>query len=281
MKLPHHPLAPKKKVSTDTGCRSAIVTGGCGGIGYCIARELASRGYDIIIVDNTPEQKINSVGRSLALKYGVGIYPCALDLTRQDLTEALESFCASGGLDPEILVNNAGVFSFNTIDETTESRAEIFMQLHVRATTLLSRWFARRRGDRGGRILNMSSMSCWMPMPGLSLYCATKAYIRAFSRSIHYDLKDRGLTVTVACPGGIATTLFGLPPKLRKLAVRIMVLDTPQSFARKVVEKTLKGKKQYINGWLNRLSIFFVGVTPTPVRMMAKHQLLDKGIRKP
>lgn len=126
----------------------------------------------------------------------------------------------------------------------------------------------------------MSSMSCWMPMPGIAMYSATKAYIRVFSRALHYEMRDYGVTVTVACPGGIATDLFGLSEPLKKFAVAIRVLDTPESFARKAVNKMLKGKKQYINGLLNRVSIVFVASLPTPVRMLVKRKMLDKGITR-
>ncbi len=91
-------------------------------------------------------------------------------------------------------------------------------------------------------------------------------------------MKDYGVGVTVACPGGISTDLFGLPENLKRLAVNIKVLDTPENFVRNAVDRMLRGKKQYINGWINRLSILFVGMMPTSVRMMVKHRLLDKGI---
>lgn len=73
----------------------------------------------------------------------------------------------------------------------------------------------------------MSSMSCWMPMPGIALYTASKAYIRVFSRSLHYELKEDGITVTTVCPGGIATGLYNLPENLLKLGVRLGILMTP------------------------------------------------------
>ena len=146
---------------------------------------------------------------------------------------------------------------------------------------MLSRMFAVRFAARGhGRILNMSSMSCWMPMPGIAMYSASKAYIRVFSRALHYEVKDAGVTVTVACPGGIATDLFGLPENLKRLAVNIGALQTPEKFVHKAVNKMLKGKKQYINGWLNRFSIFFVSILPTPVRMLIKHKMLDRNITR-
>ena len=113
-------------------------------------------------------------------------------------------------------------------------------------------------------------------MPGIALYSATKAYIRVFSRALCYELRDSGVSVTIACPGGIATDLFGLSDRLKRLAVSLGVLTRPETFARKAIDRMLKGRKQYINGLLNRLSIFFVAITPTPVRMMVKHRLLDR-----
>ena len=131
-----------------------------------------------------------------------------------------------------------------------------------------------------GRILNMSSMSCWTPMPGIAMYAATKAYIRVFTRALHYELRDSGVSVTAACPGGIATSLFGLPDNLMRLAIRLHAVQTPEKFVRKAVDKMLKGKKQYINGPINRLAIFAVGITPTPVRMLVKRKMLDRGIKR-
>lgn len=118
-------------------------------------------------------------------------------------------------------------------------------------------------------------------MPGIALYSATKAYIRVLTRAFHYELRDSGVKVMAACPGGIATSLFGLPPHLVKLALRLHAIETPEKFTEKAIKRLLKGKKQYINGWLNRLSIFVVSIMPTSVRMLIKHKMLDKNITRP
>jgi hypothetical protein len=65
-----------------------------------------------------------------------------------------------------------------------------------------------------------------------------------------------------------------------KLALRLHAVTTPERFTAKAVNRLLRGRQQYINGFINRLSIFFVGVTPTPIRMMIKHKMLDKGITR-
>lgn len=258
----------------------AIVTGATGGIGFQFALELAHRGCRLLLVD-IDEKRLYAAADTLTEETGVMVLVLQLDLTAPNAAEVLEDYCNGWGIDPDILINNAGIFSFTPVIETSERRLNTFIDLHMRAVASLSRWFALRRAATGhGWILNMSSMSCWMPMPGIALYSATKAFIRVFSRSLHYEMKDFGVGVTVACPGGIATDLFGLPENLKKLAVNIRVLDTPERFAKKAINRMLRKKKQYINGWLNRLSIFFIGITPTPVRMLVKHKLLDKGITR-
>ncbi|MDE5869310.1 MAG: SDR family NAD(P)-dependent oxidoreductase [Muribaculaceae bacterium] len=257
--------------------RLALITGASSGIGYCFCRELASRGCDLVMISN--QDTLDECASEIAKEFDIKAYPFFCDLTSFNSAEKIEGFLDRSGLEPDYIINNAGIFSFRLLCDTPERKIDCFIDLHVRAVTSLSRLFATRFAKRGhGRILNMSSMSCWMPMPGIAMYSATKAYIRVFSRSLHYEVKDSGVTVTVACPGGIATDLFGLPDNLKKLAVNIGALTTPERFVKKAVGKMLKGKKQYINGGLNRLSIFLVSILPTPVRMLVKRKMLDRNI---
>ena len=261
----------------------AVVTGGAGGIGFCFARQLYDMGCSLLLIDIS-EERLQSACKALSESnktsaYNQSVHSLCLDLTAPDMIERLDDFCKKELLEPDILINNAGIFSFKPVTSHSDKHLETFIDLHVRAVVMLSKWFcALRTPYHSGRLLNMSSMSCWMPMPGIALYSSTKAFIRVFTRALHYEMKDNGVNVMVACPGGIATDLFGLPANLKKLAVSLGVLDTPEKFAKKAVKKLLKGKKQYINGWLNRFSIFFVSIMPTPVRMLVKRKLLDKGI---
>lgn len=258
----------------------AVVTGADGGIGIEFCRALARRGCSIVMVSVTVES-LRHAAVSIENEYGVKAIPFTLDLTDHSSVSMLAAFLSTRGIETDFVINNAGIFSFRELVDTPESKINCFIDLHVRATTMLSLFFARKFKARGsGRILNMSSMSCWMPMPGLAMYASTKAYIRVFTRSLHYELKDYGASATVAAPGGIATSLFGLPDNLMRLAVGIGAVENPDRFAEKAVRAMLKGKKQYINGFINRLAIFFVGITPTWLRMQVKRRLLDKGIVK-
>ena len=151
------------------------------------------------------------------------------------------------------------------------------LQLHIGTVTRLSRLFAADMCNRKhGYILNMSSLSCWTPYPGIALYTATKAYIRVFTRALGYELRDYGVVATVICPGGVATGLYGLKPGLLKLGVRLGVLMTTEHLVRKALKALFRGKKQLIPGVFNRLLIPLASVMPTSIRLFVKHRLLDE-----
>ncbi|MFQ8826895.1 MAG: SDR family NAD(P)-dependent oxidoreductase [Alistipes sp.] len=108
------------------------------------------------------------------------------------------------------------------------------LRLHVRTTTLLCHYFGRSMQARGrGYILNMSSMSAWMPFPGISVYAATKSYLRTLSLAIRNELYDRGVRVTAVCPGAVATGLYNLSERYQRLALRLGIMMTPERLARK------------------------------------------------
>lgn len=258
----------------------AIVTGASGGIGLEFCKTLAERGTDLLMIsiDDAP---LHEAAAQIAAQYQVKTHPLTMDLCQPDAPDRIQSFLENFSLEPYILINNAGIFSFSPAIDIPERKIHTFIDLHVTAATMLSLRFASIFKHIGrGYILNMSSMSCWMPMPGIAMYSATKAYLRVFSRALAYEMRDYGVKVMVACPGGIATDLFGLPDNLKKLALNLGAIARPDKFARKAVDKMLKGKMQYINGFTNRLAIFFIGICPTPVRMQVKRQMLDKGITK-
>ena len=241
----------------------ALVTGAASGIGAEFCRQLSAGGWRVMKVDRTPIE-----GDPDAL---------AIDLTDADSTARILAWLDSRQILPDLWINNAGIFDFKAVCDMSPARLDLYIDLHIRSLTQICRAVGERMARRGsGMILNMSSMSCWMPMPGIAMYSATKAYIRAFSRALRLELKDSGVSVTVACPGGIATDLFGLPKNLQRFAVSIGVLQTPQRFVRNAIKRTLRRRKQYINGWLNRLSIVFVGALPDCIRIQVKRRLLDR-----
>lgn len=257
---------------------TALVTGASSGIGLEFCHQLASMGINLLMVSNQMQELANARD-TLAAKYpDQRFWAHYKDIAHPDAAEEIYAYCLQNGIVVDILINNAGIFSFKTITDTTTDRLNLFIDLHMRTVTQLCQRFAiDMKSRRSGYILNMSSMSCWMPMPGIGMYAATKAYIRVFSRSLALELKDYGVGVTVACPGGIATDLFGLPRNLQRLGVKLGVLATPQRFVSGALKRMFNHKKQYINGFINRLAIVAVAILPDSMRLIVKHKLLDKN----
>lgn len=278
---------PLKKTREQLKDRWAVITGGSSGIGLEYASALAASGCNILLVSNQ-QQQLDTLTPQLRDRYKVDVRSLCMDLSQADAPRELMRWLDEAWIVPYILINNAGIFSFTEVTQMSAKRVSLFLDLHCRAVTELSRLIGTLMACKGiadtkgrkGYVLNMSSMSCWTPMPGIALYAATKAYIRVFTRAFAYEMRDSGVNVMAACPGGIATDLFGLPQNLKRLAVNIRALDRPEAFVRKALRKLLNGKRQYINGGLNRMTIVAAALTPTRIRMLIKHKMLDKGIRR-
>lgn len=161
--------------------RWAVVTGASSGIGFAIARRLAMRGYNIFAAAKDVE-RLDECARKLSGECGIRVRTYAADLALPDAAECLFAACQEAGIRAEVLVNDAGVFIYNDIIETDQKRIDGIICLHIRTVTALCRLFAEEMAAAGGGyILNMASYSMWMPLPGIALYSATKAYVKTFS----------------------------------------------------------------------------------------------------
>ena len=272
----------------------ALVTGASSGIGLEYAKQLA-RDYhtDLLLVSNQEEEQTR-VANQLATTYGVKAYPLYADLSRQDAAEQLYQYCQDNHLVVDILVNNAGVFFFNPYCETSMRRIELMLNLHMITVAKLCRLFGEEmihreltaeekaeklcgKSRKKGYILNMSSMSAWMAMPGIQSYNATKAFIYNFSKSLWYELKPQGVNITVMTPGAVDTALFGLAPHLRRLAVNLTVSIPPEKLVKRALRKMFRGKKADMPGVINHLCTPLLKHTPDwlvffAIKLIGKYQ---------
>lgn len=257
----------------------ALVTGASSGIGLQYATQLA-RDYhtDLLLVSNQQEE-LNQVATDLATQYGVKTIPLYADLSKQDAAEQLHQYCLDNNLVVDILINNAGVFFFNPYCETSMKRIDLMLNLHMITVAKLTRLFGEEminreltedekaqklcgKSRKKGYILNMSSMSAWMAMPGIQTYNATKAFIYNFSKSLWYEFKPKGVNITVMTPGAVDTALFGLAPNLRRLAVNLTVSIPPEKLVKRALKKLFRGKKADTPGFLNWLATPLLKHTP-------------------
>ena len=257
----------------------ALVTGASSGIGLAMSRELARRGYPLLLVSNEEERIAETAGETERI-YGVRAIALYMDLAQNDSARKLCDYCESNSIKVEILINNAGIFFFRDITNTLPERIETVINLHVLTPSLLCRLFAEQmiRDHRKGYIINMASIAAWMMMPGIVLYSASKSYLRCFSRAMRCETYDKGVSITTICPGAVATGLYGLAPRYMKLGIRLGIILTPERLASKAINKMFHRKAQYIPGGLvNRLFIFIVEALPERLVRWIKKKI-DKRI---
>ena len=237
------------------GTKTALVTGASSGIGRCYAEQLASRGYNLVIVSRN-EELLSEVAESIKATSGVEVRVLAKNLATTTAAQELFDWTKQEGYTIDVLINNAGAFSFCDIVNTPSERIVDMITLHDITNTILCKVFAADMASRGeGYILNMSSYSIWMPWPGLSLYSASKAYLKSFSVSFAKEVRDKGVYVTAVCPAGIATDLYGLSKKWQKIGLNIHALSTPKFCARRGLNSLFRRRRCIVPDWWMRLLI--------------------------
>ncbi len=243
---------------------TALITGGSSGMGLEYASQLAEKGYDLILVSNR-EEELKSAGEQLETAYTVRVTTHFQDLAAPDAADLLYDWCVRQcGILPDVLINNAGMFFFKELSLEDLDRVQAMLNLHMVTVTRSCLLFGEAMKKRGsGRILIMSSMAARIPAPGITIYSATKAYLKSFGRSLSYELKPYGVSVTTVCPAAISTPLYRLDEKKMKFGVRCGLIHTPKWLVRRAIRAMLHGRRvispSLMNLWLPALIALLPG----------------------
>jgi glucose 1-dehydrogenase len=206
--------------------KNALVTGSSKGIGRGIAVRLAQEGADVAINYNSDPK---GAQEALAEVEAVGRRGVVLqaNLGRVDEVRALieRSEAALGGLD--ILVNNAGIEKHAAFEEVTEADFDAVLDVNLKGVFFATQSFVRacRRGGRGGKVINISSVHEELAFPSFAAYAASKGGMRMLTRTLAVELGPLGITINNIAPGAIETPinakLLNDPVKLQALTRQI------------------------------------------------------------
>ena len=185
--------------------KTAVITGGSIGIGLAVADGLAAEGVNVILVARDGE-RAGQRALEIASRRGIRALGIAADLSRaDDITRALAGIGkAFDGVD--ILINNAGTGSNETIQDAPDSKWQYYWDLHVMAAVRLARGLAsgmKRRG--GGVIINNASICAKQPLGYEPIYNTTKAALVMFSKCLAGELIKDGIRVNTINPGLVLT----------------------------------------------------------------------------
>lgn len=234
---------------------TALITGGAGGIGLEIARQLAPSHARIIVVDRRPDA-LEEAKALLEAEYPTcKVIPFTTDLAKPDEVEALLRHPKLLEYGVDTLVNNAGFGLFGSFAKTDWNREDQMLQLHINTLTRLTKFFLPGMIERGsGKILNIASIAGFQPGPFMSIYYASKAYVLSFSEAIANEVKGTGVTVTVLCPGITPTGFQSLVAEGKPaLGTSKWLCISAEKVAQFGVKAMQRGKTIAIPGFINRI----------------------------
>ncbi len=243
---------------------TTLITGVSAGIGAELARLFAKRGDDLILVARRADRL-----EALAAELGPRACFIVADLTDPAAPEAL--FAQTGPVD--VLVNNAGFGATGRVAEIALQRQVDMVQVNITALTALTRLYLPAMIERKrGRILNVASTAAFQPGPGLTVYCATKAYVLSFSEALHAELTGTGVTVTCLCPGA-TTTEFAEVANFKNPALFRGAMSAAE-VARQGYAATLAGQRLVITGLENKARAVSVRFAPRGMVLWIARKLL-------
>jgi len=197
--------------------KTALVTGASRGIGRAIALRFAAEGAFVVVnyagneaaAGETLAAIESAGGKAVLSRFDVG--------SAGEVDAAVKAIVAERGRI-DILVNNAGVTRDNLLMRLTEDDFDAVVRTNLKGTFLVTKVVSRQMiRQRGGRIVNMSSVVGEMGNAGQSVYAATKAGILGFTKAMARELASRGITVNAIAPGFITTDMTqSLPEAARK-----------------------------------------------------------------
>jgi short-subunit dehydrogenase len=244
-----------------------VITGASAGIGAALAHEFAANGHELVLIARR-EQALNTLADAIAAKGVARPTVLRMDVARIDAARDIGEALAQRGLEPDVVVNNAGFGLLGAADKLDRAEQLAMIDLDVRTLTDLSLAFIESLERRGGGILNVASIAAFLPGPGMAVYYASKAYVLSFSEALHQELKSRGVRVTVLCPGPVPTE-FQARAGMGGDAFPRLLTRTAERVAREGYRGLKQGRRVVIPGTANKLVTVLMRFVPRKLLLEA------------
>jgi uncharacterized protein len=245
------------------GLPYALVAGGSKGIGYAIAKALAKRKFNLVLVARDADT-LKKVQQLLEKNYKVIVEVLAYDLSKDESVAAVSDFCLSRKLPLRMLCNVAGIGGSKDYLKLPLDSLRYMIDLNIKSgISLVYNLLPLLETNAPSYILNVGSMAGFAPIPQKNLYAATKAAVTFFSYSLRYQLKDRNISVSCLAPGPVFTKPEIIADTKKRLGfIGKMMAVPPERVGEIAVRKTLNGKMIIVPGTLSKVFSGFLRLMP-------------------
>jgi short-subunit dehydrogenase len=227
---------------------TTLITGASSGIGEAFARKLASQGDNVLLVART-ESRLATLCNELGRASNVNAQFVALDLTEKGSPANLFEETKRRELEVDLLINNAGFGSMGDFVQLDIERELEMIDLNIKALVALTHLFLKPMRERGGgSIINVASTAGFQPVPYMTTYAATKAFVLSFSDALWEENRAHGIKIMALCPGVTDTNFFSAS-EMERPPMRIS--QTPEQVVNTALKGLKRGRGHVISGWGN------------------------------
>ncbi|MGA5545346.1 SDR family NAD(P)-dependent oxidoreductase [Mycobacterium sp. NPDC051198] len=256
--------------SSEGALRTALVTGASSGIGMAIARLLAAKGFNVVVLARRRD-KLEKLCAELSERWGVQALPLVADLAVADTPAQVAAELASRSVRIDFLVNNAGYAQLGRYE--LGSWDEHLKRVRVMGTSTLELTHRLLPGmveHRWGRIINVASIAgLFTATPQDVLYAATKSMVIKFSEGIAAEYAGLGINCTVSQPGFTDTEIFSTSEfqnQVQSNPFMKMALMSPETVARQAYSAVMSGDRAIVHGWHHKMLAWVLLYLPESLR---------------
>ncbi|HMG92835.1 MAG TPA: SDR family NAD(P)-dependent oxidoreductase [Chryseolinea sp.] len=241
----------------------ALVTGGSKGIGYAIAKALARRRYNLILVARD-YSSLSAAKENLETIYSVRVEILSHDLSREESADKIAKWCIDRDVKIKILCNAAGLggekdylsLPLSTLRHMVKLNLESCMAMSLVLLPLLEK-------NAPSYILNVSSLAGFSPMPSKNIYSATKAAVIYFSYALRFQLEKKNISVSCLAPGPVFTKTSIESVTRKKMGwFGVQMAVPPEEVGEIAVRRTLEKKLIIVPGRLAKISAAIIRTLP-------------------
>lgn len=258
----------------------ALITGASSGIGAEYARQLASLGADLVLAARR-QDRLEDLAKELRTQYSVHVDCIQVDLAVPGSVQKLFHQATQNKKNVTLLINNAGLGKYGAFVDFNYEDHQSTLSVNTVALTELTYLFVKHMLAHGKKsyITQIASIAAFQPVSYFTVYSATKAYVRVFSETLAFELKNTNVKVFCLCPGGVVTEFFEQAGQ--KITARgEMTMMMPQDVVHLGIKAMLKGKTVFVPGILNKIACFLPRLLPRKLALGLAFKTMNQAVEK-